>query len=355
MLVNPITIFPRAFGTLTNPANILNVSGTNIVSPPSPIVIPTGGNLLTLQSDSGRLIYAGGIIAGPANNGRVLVLRGAAAGEIQGSIANNGGISSLKLYKLDAGVWTLSETNNLGDPSADSGQAWTVISNGTLVVNGSLDNVVTNAFGTLTGTGALSGPVYISAGAVLAPGPVPGSSIGAMTVGTLTLQPGSSTSMELNKSALTSDQILGLTNVTYGGTLVISNLAGTLAPNDSFKLFDSLAYSGSFTALSPTNPPGVGIRWNTNTLALDGTLRVLSTTPSQPGISSVANSGGSLIIAGTNGSPWGSYAVLSTNNVAVPRTNWPVIATGIFDGSGHFNYTNAIQPSGQRFFLLRAL
>jgi autotransporter-associated beta strand protein len=354
-LLNPITIFPRAFGTLTNPANILNVSGTNIVSPPSPILIPTGGNLLTLQSDSGRLIYGGGVIAGPGNNGRVLALRGAAAGEIQGSLANNGGASSLKVYKLDSGIWTLSATNNLGDPTADGGQAWTVISNGTLVVNGYLDNVVTNAFGTLTGTGALSGPVYISAGAVLAPGSVPGSSIGAMAVGALTLQSGSFTSMELNKSALTSDQVLGLTNVTYGGTLVLSNLAGALAANDSFKLFDSLAYSGSFSALSPTNPPGAGIRWNTNTLTLDGTLRILSTSPSQPGISSVMNAGGNIIIGGTNGSPWGSYAVLSTNNVAIPRTNWPVIATGIFDGSGHFNYTNSILPSGQRFFLLRAL
>jgi len=62
-----ITIFPRAFGqnnnpyNLINPANIDNLSGTNTVSPPSAIVVPTGGNLLTLQSDSGYLIFNAGV------------------------------------------------------------------------------------------------------------------------------------------------------------------------------------------------------------------------------------------------------------------------------------------------------
>jgi autotransporter-associated beta strand protein len=340
-IVNPITIFPRAFGTQNNPANILNVSGTNIVSPPSSILIPIGGNLLTLQSDSGRLIYAGGVTAGGA--GRDLALKGAAAGEIQGNIDHTGG-NSVLIWKLDSGTWTLSGINT---PNAA-----TTISNGVLVINGTMDgSLITVAGGTLAGTGVIGGPVVVNSGATLSPG----SSIGTLTVSNLTLQAGSTTFVELNKTALTCDQVVGLSNVTYGGSLVISNLSGTLAANDAFKLFDSLAYSGSFTALSPTNPPGAGIRWNTNTLALDGTLRILSTTPSQPGISSVANAGGNLIIAGTNGSPWGSYAVLSTNNVAIPRTNWPVIATGVFDGSGNFNYTNAIQLSGQRFFLLRAL
>jgi autotransporter-associated beta strand protein len=357
-LANPITIFPRVFGSLNNPADILNVSGTNIVSPPSSIVIPTGGNLLTLQSDSGLLTFGAGVTAGPGNNGRVLALRGAATGEILGALNyTTASSSSLKVYKLDTGTWTLWGTNTLGDPTLDLGQAWTVVSNGTLVVNGALDTVLTNAFGTLSGTGVLSGPVFISSGASLAPGSVPGSSIGTLTVSdSLNLQAGSVTSIELNKGAGTWDQVLGMSNMTYGGTLVLSNLSGTLAVNDAFKVFDAMSYSGAFTALSPTNPPTAGIRWNTNTLATDGTLRILSTTPSKPTITSVVNAGGNIVFGGANGSPWGAYSVLSTNNLTIPRSNWPVVGTGVFDGAGHFSYTNAITPgTPQRFFLLRAL
>jgi autotransporter-associated beta strand protein len=341
-LSNAFTIFPRAFGTLTNPANFLNVSGTNIVSPPSSIVIPTGGNLLTLASDSGRLIYAGGITAGGA--GRDLVFKGAGAGEVLGNI-DHSGANSVLIWKLDAGAWTLWGSNT---PNAA-----TTISNGLLVINGTMDaSLITVAGGTLGGTGVLSGPLVVNAGATLAPG----SSIGTLTVSdNLTLQAGSITSVELNKSAATCDQVLGMSNVVYGGTLVISNLSGTLATGDAFKLFDAMTYSGSFAALSPTNPPGAGIRWNTNTLATDGTLRVLSTVPSQPVINSVVNAGGSIVFGGTNGSAWGSYSVLSTNSLTIPRTNWPIVATGVFDGAGQFSYTNTITPgTPQRFFLLRA-
>ena len=214
-------------------------------------------------------------------------------------------------------------------------------------------SLITVAGGTLGGTGTLSGPVVVNAGATLAPG----SSIGTLTISNnLTLQAGSITSVELNKTAHTCDQVLGMSNVTYGGTLVLSNLSGTLAAGDTFKVFDALSYSGSFAALSPTNPPGVNLRWNTNTLTLDGTLRIQSPGVSQPVINSLVNAGGSFIFGGNNGTPGGAYFVLSTNNLAIPRTNWPVVGAGGFDGAGNFSYTNAITPgTPQMFFQLRAL
>ena len=54
---------------------------------------------------------------------------------------------------------------------------------------------------------------------------------------------------------------------------MVSNLSGTLAVNDSFTLFSAAAYSGSFASISPATP-GTGLAWNTNFLAVDGTLRV---------------------------------------------------------------------------------
>ena len=64
-----------------------------------------------------------------------------------------------------------------------------------------------------------------------------------------------------------------MTSVSYGGTLALTNLSGTLAAGDAFKLFDATSYSGSFANIVPASP-GTDLVWNTNTLASDGMLRV---------------------------------------------------------------------------------
>ena len=51
-----------------------------------------------------------------------------------------------------------------------------------------------------------------------------------------------------------------------------------MTASNAFKLFDASSYSGAFVAFDPVTP-GAGLAWNTNTLATDGTLRVVSTTP----------------------------------------------------------------------------
>jgi hypothetical protein len=84
------------------------------------------------------------------------------------------------------------------------------------------------------------------------------------------------TIMELNAATGTNDLVRGLSSVNYGGSLTLSNLAGTITALNTFKLFSATSYHGAFAALTPTNP-GQGLAWNTNTLAADGTLRVVST------------------------------------------------------------------------------
>jgi hypothetical protein len=81
--------------------------------------------------------------------------------------------------------------------------------------------------------------------------------------------------MELNAAAGTNDLVRGLTSVTYGGTLTLSNLSGTITASNTFRLFSANSYSGAFTALTPASP-GQNLAWNTNTLTMDGTLRVTS-------------------------------------------------------------------------------
>jgi len=148
--------------------------------------------------------------------------------------------------------------------------------------------------------------------------------------------------MEINKTAGTQDQVLGLSSLGYGGTLVINNLAGVLAAGDVFKLFDSASYSNSFASLSPSSPGG-GLVWNT-TLSprmhpARAELHGLSST-----ISSVTFDGTNVILGGTNGPINGSYSVLASTNVIAPLSNWVSIAVGAFDNSGHFSYTKSREP-----------
>jgi hypothetical protein len=84
--------------------------------------------------------------------------------------------------------------------------------------------------------------------------------------------------MELNATTHTNDLVRGLTTVTYGGTLVLSNVAGAITAADTFKLFGANIYRGAFAGLTPASP-GPSLAWNTNTLTTDGTLRVVSTAP----------------------------------------------------------------------------
>jgi autotransporter-associated beta strand protein len=150
----------------------------------------------------------------------------------------------------------------------------TTVSAGTLLVNGIIGaSPVTVTVGTLGGNGLIKGPVTIQSGGRLAPG----ISIGVLTISNA-LNLSGITVMELNAAARTNDLVRGLTSVTYGGTLTLSNLAGTITASHAFKLFSANSYRGGFAALTPVSP-GQGLAWNTNTLVTDGTLRVVSTLP----------------------------------------------------------------------------
>ncbi|HWY30240.1 MAG TPA: hypothetical protein VNX46_05775, partial [Candidatus Acidoferrum sp.] len=53
--------------------------------------------------------------------------------------------------------------------------------------------------------------------------------------------------------------------------------SGTLAAGDVFPLFSATNYFGSFSSISPAIP-GSGLVWNTNTLSVDGKLRIVTGT-----------------------------------------------------------------------------
>ncbi len=98
----------------------------------------------------------------------------------------------------------------------------------------------------------------------------PGQSLGVLTVTNAVLLQGT-TVVEIDKTAGTNDLLGGAASITYGGTLVVSNLSAALTNGDSFKLFDADAYSGAFTNIMPKRP-GPGLAWDTSGLTDSGTL-----------------------------------------------------------------------------------
>jgi autotransporter-associated beta strand protein len=244
------------------------------------------------------------------------------------------------LTKLGAGTLTLTVSNAFTGP--------TVVSNGTLAVNGSLGRspVTVQSGGTLAGTGSVTN-VTVNLGGTIAPG-IAGA-IGLLTVSNNATLLGSA-NMDINKATLTND-ILKAATITLGGTLNVTNLAGTLASSDSFKLFSG-TLSGSI-AVGKLPPLWPGLSWNTGALNTSGIISVTGTRL-PPQITAQGVSGANFVLSGSGGLAGATYYVLATTNVAAPLATWPRIATNFFDASGNFSASIPIAAGDNRFFTIQA-
>lgn len=186
-------------------------------------------------------------------------------------LAEDGASPGGGLTKLGSGTLTLSGGNSYSGT--------TVVSNGTLLVDGSITGPATVKSGaTLGGIGTLSGVVTVEAGGRLAAG---SSGIGALTLITSPVLNGAVVAEVDRNDGVTflADVINNISGGTlnYGGTLVITNVGLDLQVGDTFTLFSSASYSGSFTLVSQT--PNQIITWNTANLAVNGTISVASVAP----------------------------------------------------------------------------
>ena len=226
---------------------------------------------------NGYGVAAGGVGVGAVENlagnnilpGNITLNSFSGVGVTAGSLTLSGVISgAFPLTKLGSGPLTLSATETYS--------AGTIVSAGTLFLNGSLpagNAVSVNAGGTLGGNGTINAPVTVQTGATLAPGV---SAIGKLVVnGPLNLF--GTTAIELNKASLTNDVVTGISTVLYGGTLAVTNLGGTLAVGDTFKLFSAQSYQGSFATLA-LPALGANLAWS-NSLAVNGSLQVVTNPP----------------------------------------------------------------------------
>jgi autotransporter-associated beta strand protein len=245
------------------------------------------------------------------------------------------------LMKLGAGTVTLT--------AASTFNGTTSIALGTLAVNGSLGFspviVLTNA--TLAGAGGVTN-VFVSAFGAISPG-------GPGAIGTLTVSNnatlGGAANMDISKATGTNDILKATTITLGGGTLNVTNLAGTLASGDSFKLFTGTLSGGIGVGSMP--PLWPGLSWNTSALNSSGIISVTGTRL-PPHITSEVAAGGNFVINGSGGVVGATYYVLATNNVAAPLATWPRIATNVFDASGNFSASIPIAAGDNRFFTIQA-
>ena len=306
------------FGTTFSNYLTLRLSGAGTLgSTNGPLTFNGTNDLLDLNGTSqgiGNLSgTAGTITNSAAATSRLTVGNGDnGGGTFSGAIVSGNG--PIALVKAGAGIITLSGTNTY--------TGTTSVSNGTLLVNGSLGtNVVSVTGGSLGGTGLIAGPVVVTNFGTLTAGSV---AIGTLTISNnLTLASTATVLMKVNPAAGTNDLICGLGKVSYNGTLVISNLSGTLTNTDSFKLFSAASYTGNFTNIAPATP-GAGLLW-TNRLALDGTLGVItgSLLPGTPTNLIYSVSNGSLIV-GWPAAYTGWLLQTQTNGLG---TNWATLAS----------------------------
>jgi autotransporter-associated beta strand protein len=247
---------------------IQNLSGTNTLS--GFLRVDVGGNMFNLVSDNGLLVLSGSSqYLGTLTGGRTYAFSGVGHHLVTGPILNSINGAPISLSKSGSGTLTLAGANTYAST--------TTVSGGTLLVNGATaaaSAVTVSGGATLGGTGVINGAVTLQFNATLAPG----ASIGKLTVNNaMTLQAGSITRLEISAAPKTNDvlQVNGL--FTRGGSLVVTNVAGDLAPGDAFSLFQTPNVSGSFTSVS-LPPLNFGLAWDTSSLNA-GVISVVATNP----------------------------------------------------------------------------
>jgi len=345
---------------------------TSMGNPASNLIVRAGATLSFFSSttawDKHFILYGNGVtstvtnwsganvIIGPVQLNGDCIFWGSAASLTLGNVASGTG----NLIKNGGYLLILTNANNYTGDTIINGGTFKLAGNGSIAASPSItigtgavldasvraDGKFTVENGqTLRGNGSIAGALLVNPGGTIAPGGAPG----ALTAsGMATLR--GTTFLELNESAHTNDT-LNATSIDYGGTLVLTNLSGTLAAGDSFKLFNAGNRSGEFTNIVPAIP-GLNLAWDTDGLST-GVISVVASPTPQPFVGvNVGESG--LVFTGSNGVPNWPYYLLASTNASLPVSNWAIVTSNWFDGSGNFAFTNNPASNGpQRFFILQ--
>ncbi len=391
MMVSNLTLCNVTIATPTNTFEIYNAQGIQIID--SPLTAPnTTANTLTLYNaqvtvtnttPGATLVTLGGLSVPPVNNvlafyntmaaitdtgmlgSSPITLGGSSLAFNQNSVAfsNNLSIVSASTLAMTSGnnsfggaflgsgplALSLPSSSSLtlqGDSSGFSGAL--TVSNGTLLVDNTAGSgtgsgaVTVLGAATLGGSGVIGGPLTVNG--TLAPGNSPGT----LTVNNdLVINNGAVLQYQLGAN---SDLTVVSGNLTLGGTLNIINAGGLGAAN--YTLF---TYTGSLSgnATLGATPPGYSYYLNTNT-AGQVILAAYSPASTPPGFTAISSLRGNVMLSGGGGSTNGPYYVLTSTNLALPRSQWVRSAFSQFDNNGNFVFTNTPGANTpQRFYMLQ--
>jgi len=265
--------------------NKVNITGTGSTMTAAALIIGRLGTNNTVTVDSGGKLTSTAITLAEqaGSSGTLQIGNGGVAGIIDApSINGVGGTAVVNFNHTDADYFFTNDGTSGGTGIAINGTTSvnlngagkttftgaslytgnTAVNAGFLAVNGSLGNTaVTVASGaTLGGTGTIGGSVTIESGGTIAPGNSPG----ILTVGSLTLNSGSTSTFEINGTTVGTqyDQIVvngaaaldGTLNLVFGGGYVPTN-------GDTFTLIDATSITGDFATI--VNPLGNAIVYTT--------------------------------------------------------------------------------------------
>lgn len=333
-----------------------------------------------MQAQSGDLAFNGQFSVGNGATNRTNIFDGAFDTYVNGPLSSKGvlvknGSGTLFInnhandfsgaLKLNAGTLALGTYGSLANSAI-------VVANGAVFdVSAAAEGFALQTNQVLSGTGVIKGRLAAGDGITVAFGPGGGLNLdGSVVVNTggtirgdgasgaavvihavvtqLTLK--GTTLIEWRKigNTLTNDTVEGAANLTYGGTLVLTNVGSTaLTAGDALKLFSASNYAGSFDIIRPVRP-GPGLSWDTSRLAVDGTLRIVCV----PRRSALALSSEGSVNLTVDATPGQVFSLLTSTNLALPLRQWTVLTNDVVS-AGSFVVNNRIAPGEQaRFYCL---
>jgi fibronectin-binding autotransporter adhesin len=161
------------------------------------------------------------------------------SGTFSGVISN--GVGSILLTKNGSGTQTLSGANTYTGA--------TTVNAGTLLLTGSLasGSAVTVANGgTLKGTGTVNGSLTANSGGTVGPG-LTGVAIGTLNTAAVTLQAGSTMSIDLSSPGPTADKLASVSTISLSGGLTIASQAAPAASKTYTIMTATTSITGTFT------------------------------------------------------------------------------------------------------------
>jgi hypothetical protein len=273
----------------------------------------------------------------------------------------SGPVTGYGFNKTGQGVLTFNGICTHNGPSTISvgplavGSAGTFVGATTFLVGGSglLNVSATPGFAirtnqTLSGSGKVVGNISVN-GALF-----PGDVSSTLTFSNnLTLNASSVTTVRISRTIQTTEKAVCYGTLTFGGSLIVSNVGSALLVGDTFDLFGFTGSPGTFASLTlPTLDPGLA--WNVSNLSVDGKISVVSATSPSPHITTptllnLTN----FVMTATGGISNGQFRILTQTNVAAPLTNWSILSTNNYDASGTCLLTNPVNPlEPQRYFII---